>query len=151
MEKIVLDTNVLIDGARDELSAGWRIIQDVLEGRLTASVSEPLRAEYSRILERTIRDPSYHDRLREFLRVAHVVPLPRIPPVVAEDPEDDKVLATAVAAHADAVISSDRHLLSLDPYEGIRIVTPHAFSNLHAEGDGAWSEFAAALGIRPRT
>ena len=33
--------------------------------------------------------------------------------VVVDDPDDDAVLACAVAAHAQAIVSGDRHLLDL--------------------------------------
>jgi predicted nucleic acid-binding protein len=47
---------------------------------------------------------------------------------VPDDPKDDMVVATAVAARADYLVTGDRrHLLSLREYEGIRIVTPRQF------------------------
>lgn len=48
-----------------------------------------------------------------------------VPPIVANDPEDDQVLACALAADADLIVSGDKHLLGLGgAYQGIRIVTP---------------------------
>ena len=47
-----------------------------------------------------------------------------IPPVIIEDPDDDAVLACAVAAKVDLVVSGDPHLVRLEQYEGIPIVTP---------------------------
>jgi uncharacterized protein len=47
--------------------------------------------------------------------------------VVPLDPKNDMVVATAVAARADYLVSGDRHLLSLGQYEGIKIVTPREF------------------------
>ena len=47
-----------------------------------------------------------------------------IPPVVIDDPDDDAVLACAVAATADLVVSGDPHLLKLEAYQGVPIVTP---------------------------
>ena len=41
------------------------------------------------------------------------------------DPDDDQVLACAVAANADLIISGDKHLHDLGgSYNDIRIVTP---------------------------
>lgn len=34
------------------------------------------------------------------------------------------VLEAAVTAHADVIITGDQDLLVLDPFEGIRILTP---------------------------
>jgi predicted nucleic acid-binding protein len=47
-----------------------------------------------------------------------------VPQVVASDPDDDHVLAAAVAAGADLIASGDRRdLLPLGSYQGIPIVT----------------------------
>jgi len=41
------------------------------------------------------------------------------------DPKDDKYLALAAAGRAEVIVSSDaRHLLSMDPWRGIRILSP---------------------------
>lgn len=51
--------------------------------------------------------------------------------VVPDDPEDDVVVATAVAARADYLVTGDRrHLLPLGSYQGIRVVTPRQFLDL---------------------
>jgi putative PIN family toxin of toxin-antitoxin system len=46
-----------------------------------------------------------------------------ITPTVLRDPDDDAVLACALAAQADLVVSGDAHLLDLKQFQGIRIVT----------------------------
>ncbi len=46
-----------------------------------------------------------------------------IVPVVEEDPDDDAVLACAVAAQAEAIVSGDSRLLDLKEYEKIPVVT----------------------------
>lgn len=47
-----------------------------------------------------------------------------VPHVVQTDPDDDHVLAAALAADADLIASDDRRdLLPLGSYEGIAIVT----------------------------
>ena len=46
-----------------------------------------------------------------------------VPAVIAADPDDDHVLACAVAGRADLIVSSDKHLHSLGgQYNGIPIV-----------------------------
>lgn len=44
-------------------------------------------------------------------------------PAVSRDPNDDKILATAVAGAADFIATEDKDLLDIGEYEGIRIVT----------------------------
>lgn len=73
------------------------------------------------------------DRLAASRRLLHdaaseVVPSPsRRPPQVSGDPDDDLILATALSADADVLVSGDRrHLLPLGEHEGMRIVTSQA-------------------------
>jgi putative PIN family toxin of toxin-antitoxin system len=42
---------------------------------------------------------------------------------VVRDPDDDHVIACALAGHADLIVSGDRDLLNLGAYQNIRIVT----------------------------
>lgn len=42
---------------------------------------------------------------------------------VVRDPDDDQVIACAIAARADLIVSGDRDLLDLGEHRGIRIVT----------------------------
>ncbi len=46
---------------------------------------------------------------------------------VCRDPKDDKLLALALDGHADAIITGDKDLLTLHPFEGIAIITPAAY------------------------
>lgn len=46
-------------------------------------------------------------------------------PTIAQDPADDQVLAAALGAQADLIVSGDSHLLDLGGgYQGIPIVSP---------------------------
>lgn len=57
-------------------------------------------------------------------RVATVVePGPTVQ-VVTADPADDRVLEAARAFGADVIVSGDRHLMDLETWSGIEIITP---------------------------
>jgi putative PIN family toxin of toxin-antitoxin system len=47
--------------------------------------------------------------------------------VVADDPDDNRILECAVSGKADLIVSGDRHLLRLGSYEGISILTVRQF------------------------
>ena len=51
--------------------------------------------------------------------------------VVPDDPDDNHIVETAVAAGADAIITGDKDLLRLENYQGIRMVRVSDF--LHTE------------------
>ncbi|MEA2872201.1 MAG: uncharacterized protein QOH67_2177 [Hyphomicrobiales bacterium] len=54
---------------------------------------------------------------------------------VVRDPNDDMILACAIAASADYLITRDKDLLILDKHEGIAILTPEAFLQVLRIGD----------------
>lgn len=49
-----------------------------------------------------------------------------IAPTVTRDPADDQVLAAALAAQVDLIVSGDAHLLDLKTFQGIKIVAAAA-------------------------
>ena len=59
-----------------------------------------------------------------YLSIATLVQPQAIIPTIADDPDDDMVLATALEALANLIVSGDRHLLALSEYRGIAIKTP---------------------------
>jgi putative PIN family toxin of toxin-antitoxin system len=50
--------------------------------------------------------------------------------VVPLEPKDDVIVATAIKANADFLVTGDRHLLSLGSHECVRIVSPRQFLDL---------------------
>jgi predicted nucleic acid-binding protein len=46
---------------------------------------------------------------------------------IVRDAEDDKVLACALDAQADTVVTRDKDLLWIGVYQGISIITPEVF------------------------
>lgn len=61
----------------------------------------------------------------ELRRMARIVAPDKVPRVIENDPDDDHVIACAVAAQADLIVSGDKHLHSLGgQYKGIRIASP---------------------------
>jgi uncharacterized protein len=64
-----------------------------------------------------------HELLAEYAKLTIMVSSPPLPAPVSVDPDDDAVLACAVAAKAEAIVSGDDDLLRLGSYEGIPILT----------------------------
>ena len=84
-----------------------------------------IRRKYAHITEEIIA------RLATGLRQRGLVHVPDdIPRVVPHDPDDDIVLACAVAGNAHYVVTRDRHLLSLGTHQGIPIVSTEAFARI---------------------
>ena len=128
--RIVIDTNVLLSGF---LWGGipHTLIEQVRSNAVEMLVSAALLEEFSQviarpkfasILQRTSRNP---ERIFDELRtLADIVIAPSLPQPVCRDPKDDIVLACALAAKANLLVSGDSDLLTLKVFEGIPIVTP---------------------------
>lgn len=52
---------------------------------------------------------------------------------IPQDPADERVLACALDAQADLIVSGDRHLLGMGAYQGIPILTARQFLERAAE------------------
>ena len=46
---------------------------------------------------------------------------------IIEDPADDRYLECALEGEAECIVSGDQHLLKLNRYEHIDVLTPRAF------------------------
>ena len=126
--RVVLDTNVVVAGLLWQGSP-QRIVQQAMDGMLALVTSPALLAESEGILHRRkfavqiAKQPLSIEalvlRYAELARIVHPV---SIIPVILNDPDDDYVLACALAAQADLIVSGDTDLLTLQEYQGIRIV-----------------------------
>jgi putative PIN family toxin of toxin-antitoxin system len=132
--RVVLDTNLLVGAAYHPASASRRMVDACLRGEVVALLSPALRQEYEHILGQAVRVPGYDAELRRFLEQATVVQPRQTPRVVPEDPDDDKLVAAALAGGAEVIVTSDRHLLCLNPYGSLRILRPGEFVRTFLEG-----------------
>lgn len=126
----VFDTNTLISHLLLPDSVPNRAVKRALESGLLL-VSEETLTELDEVLSRPKfrKYVSLSERRRFFEllgRVALHVPILR-PITACRDPKDDKFLSVAVNGSADAIISGDKDLLSLNPFLGIPILTPTEF------------------------
>ena len=128
--KAVIDTNVLIAGLL------WRgpphaLLEQVRAGIVSLVSSPALLAELADVIGRTkfdailMRTNTSRERsLAAVRQLAEVIEPPPLPQPVCRDPDDDHVLALAVAAKVELIVSGDNDLLSLESFESIAIVAP---------------------------
>ena len=129
--RIVLDTNVVLSALLWR-GTPWRLLEAarqleqvqlftsaVLLEELAEVLLRPVPAKRLALIRRTARQV-----LADYLDAVDLVAPPETPRVIADDRDDDHVIAAALAARADLIVSGDRHVLALRTYRGSRIVTP---------------------------
>ena len=134
MLRAVLDVNVIVSGVILTRGAPFEIIQAWRRPRFELVISETILTELIEVLHRPkIRDAyavseSAIGRLVSLLRSeAFVTPGDVAIEPAARDADDDKVLACALEAKADCIVTGDKDLLSLGSYYGIAILRPAEF------------------------
>ena len=128
--RAVIDTNVLVSGFL------WRnaphvLLERVRSGELMLVISPALLAELDDVIGRPRFDAillrsatSRRGTLDELRRLAEVIDPPPLPRPVCRDPDDDEILAAAIAGQVDLVVSGDNDLLILGQYQSIPILSP---------------------------
>jgi putative PIN family toxin of toxin-antitoxin system len=97
------------------------IIELFTSAALLAELDDVLhRDKLAQRLERI--DLAPRDLVLGYAALATLVQPAAIPPTILDDPDDDDVLACAVAAQAEVIVSGDGHLLNLKAYQGISII-----------------------------
>lgn len=72
------------------------------------------------------------ERIERFIQRHFIIVRPHfVPLVIKADPDDNHVLAAALAGHAEWIISGDRHLLELEKFHFVAIKSPAEMVNLH--------------------
>jgi putative PIN family toxin of toxin-antitoxin system len=132
--RLVFDTNVIVAGL---VSKG--LCHEIVETHLP---------DHATILSRVLWDElvaALRDKfdlaaddlpLLDLYRrhAAWVEPQPLEKPI-CRDPDDDWVLAIAIAGHADAIVTGDGDLLVLGTFQGLAILSPRQFLERLARGE----------------
>jgi len=122
--KVVVDTNVFVSAALLKGTSSI-VMEKWKEGKFVLLFSTDIFDEYFEIIAR----PRFNQEERDIRELAGllidkgvVVEPQKHLDIVKEDPDDNKFLECAIEGEADFIVSGDRHLLSLQEYEGIKIL-----------------------------
>ncbi len=138
--KVVLDTNTLIDASEDFYHYANRIIDLVIAGQIEAYANKATLRENKFLSSKKIQDEGFHKKLDYFFDL--VKPIENSERLeVVEDRDDNKILESALAAKADYLITSDKHLLKIEKFKGIKIVTPARFWTLWEDEREGWAKW----------
>ena len=128
--KIFFDTNVYVAEA---------LLGAAAEEMVAATVQASWRIHVSLYVldevERVTQELGFSARLatlsrQRIVRRAHLVEPGASRHDVPEDVKDAPILRAALEAGADYLVTNDRHLLDLNPYEGLRIVSMTEYHGL---------------------
>jgi len=127
--RVVADTNVVVSGLL------WRgnprrILDAARDGIIELFTSVVLLEELEDVLSREkfaarleAAQVKAHELVLGYSALATLIEAESIGPVILADPDDDAVLACALAAQCEVITSGDSHLLNLKRHEEIRILT----------------------------
>lgn len=132
--RVVLDTNILISGFLWQGSAA-EIFRLAQENKIKICVNKEIIDEFKKVLDYSkfnsrlkIIEKTTDEVITEFLEVVKYYPPRKLPEVIIpEDPSDDKFLACASISQASFIVSGDKHLLKLEKFQNIPIVSPRDF------------------------
>jgi uncharacterized protein len=130
----VFDTTILVSAFLTKAGVSTELLAHAVAGAFELYLSDAIIAETSKVLL-----PRAHLRnrfiyaeqdveefclvLRAFASTVADVPALKI----SRDPNDDYVIATAVAAGASYVVTRDKDLLTLKTYEDVQMINPEEF------------------------
>lgn len=135
--RIVIDTNIWVSGLLWR-GLSWQLLRLAETGRVEICMTEAMLQElyevlrYPRLQSRLQSVGVTPDELIDYVSqcATFFEPSPISPsdaPLVATDPDDDIFIHCALVAGASYLVSGDHHLLEMQHYAGIQIVTVHDF------------------------
>ncbi len=123
--RVVLDTNIYISAA-----IIGRVCEEILRicrfGNLEACISKDIITE----IETKLKDKFFWNKqqirifIDNILEFCHRVEVSEKIIYLEEGPDDDKILACAIASECSHIVSGDKHLIGLKTFRNIKICKP---------------------------
>lgn len=128
-QKVVLDTNVFVSGL------GWKgashnVLNECINENLDLFLSVEIFDEIKRVLNYPkfkFSETEINEFLDQILEVGSLVETEIKVDIIKDDPSDNKFLECAITVDADYIISRDPHVLKIDEFRGIKIITPEDY------------------------
>lgn len=128
---VVADTNILVS------SIFWsgnpyRVVQKGVNQDIIIFTSSKLVDELKTVLKRDfhLEDQEIGDVVDSLMLFLHLTETSEKINAVKQDEKDNMVLECAVSCNADHIISGDSHLLDLNEYRGIKILSAKQFLDI---------------------
>lgn len=126
--RVVIDTNVLLSFLMKPTSKPGAVVTRILKQHqplFSANTLQELADKCDRAKFRPYFSEAEAQALVQLLTQVGEVVSVNITITACRDAKDNQFLELAVAGNADLLVSGDKDLLDLHPYQGIPILTPH--------------------------
>ena len=141
MLNAVLDSTVLVSAFLTEKGISGRLLRYAREEAFTLCLSDEILEETARVLLRYKRIRQRYeytdDKVLQFVQGLRVLTrLSTNPPAikgVSRDPNDDMVIACALATDSSYLVTRDDDLLTLGTYQQVTMLPPEEFIHLLRE------------------
>ena len=119
---VVADTNVLVSAIQFG-GKPKQLLDLAADGHIDLAISEAILEETLRVLKDKFHhtDAELRETDKQLRVIARTVTPTESIAAVDADPSDNRILECAVAAHAEVLVSGDKHLLALASFNGIAI------------------------------
>lgn len=139
--RAVIDTQVFLRAAINRQSLPAKVLFD-LRAKFQLLASSETTAEVRHVLNRPelrakfkLLNDEVVITILQLLETTEQVQITQIE-AISRDPKDDMFLACAKAGNADYIISEDKDLLVLNPWEGIQIINVLDFFHILQASNG---------------
>ena len=134
MLKVVVDTNQFVSSIIHRYGPSAQLLQAWRDYHFILILSQKILEEIKRVLQYPHIKQKYNLNQAEIESLIQMIEQEAVVlsesmnlDVVKDDPDDNKILACAIEAQADYIVSGDHHLLDLHQYQTIPIITVKEF------------------------
>lgn len=134
MLKVVYDTNVVVSGLLNEEGIPAALLDLALQKKVKLFISPPLLGEYKGVLKRPKFElsPTSVNRFIIQLKWACTLVEPKTClNVVKRDPHDNRILACALEAGADYIVTGNTRHFPFKRFRSSRVVSPTEFWEIY--------------------
>ena len=123
---VVLDTNVLLSATLWNGSVSQKLLFTLIRKNAKIYSSPAILDEYHHVLTRDFdyTPEEAKDLIKKLLPALTLITPTRNITAVKGDPDDNEIIECAIAAHAETIITYDKHLLKLNGFMGLKILPP---------------------------
>ncbi|MBO3767773.1 MAG: putative toxin-antitoxin system toxin component, PIN family [Candidatus Brockarchaeota archaeon] len=130
--KVVLDTNILVSAWLWEGNES-KIVEMIENGLVVGYTSPQLIQEFEKVMNYPkfrLSEEEIANAIGYYQIILRTIEPKIVVNIIRNDPADNRVLDCALSAKANAIITGDKHLLALEKFKNIRIVTSTEFLKL---------------------